>query len=300
MISISPRERIHRAPFGHGMFIPGTTRAKLAALPDEAPSTQNQWTGPLWTLLAEHGIPAGQAGVDVITAKVPNIPEKPLRRLNRFFATAGMSPISKKDIKTVYAILEAVTPGIGEPVVKAVVEQEAAAWRTRSLHPSFLALSGEPAEAFCLVPDPNELAALAANWPEPDPEVSAQVQNAIGDSIKLAAADQPSLNCWRQDRPTGLWLWNWRTSDGIGMLNGGNVFTNYIFAVYTQDGALSSVRESESPGSYSPPGLALSHKGCTWTFTERAWSASEDRKMVLHQGINLEHPLRPQPRQLGG
>jgi hypothetical protein len=292
-------ERLHRCPLGQS-FLLVSTRAKLAAIPDPSPAETQKQTGPLWDLLASHGIPAGTAGANALMAKFPNLPVKINSRIYRFFDATDVEKISKNVLRTVLKALETMVPdiGISEKVTKAIADQAAATWRQKSLHPHFLALAGEPAEAFCLAPSAEDLPPLMESWDEENPAVKELVTKAIKDSIDLAAQGKPWLNRWEMDKPTSTWLWSWRASSGIGYLNGGAMFTRFVWAIFTSDGALPSIRVSRSAYAYTPPGVLLSQKKCTWTFTERAWSATDDHDVEIHKGIDLEDPLRPDLKPL--
>ena len=289
----SSHERIHRAPFGQASLAIGRSLAS------NQESSFAQQAKPLWDLLARHGIPAGQAAIDALLARIPMLPEKPRRRLERFLIKVDVEPISDNVMRTMVAVLESVLPSLGftEQVIRTIAEQEASIWRKKSLHPAFLALAREPAEAFCLVPDAGGLTSLPAVWGERDPELLSLVTKDINVAIDLAARGDRWLNRWEGNRrPTGLWHWSWKDSDGISVLNGGVCFVQFLFVSYTAAGALSSIRVSRSAYSGTPPGIILSHSGCSWSFIERSWSPSDEHEVTIHPGIDLSQPFRPQLR----
>lgn len=290
----SRRERVHRCPLGRCFFLPASTRAKLAVLSSTGAS-EPDYCGPFWNYLMKLGVSPGPGAVDAIASRVPTLPAKPRRRLERFINWAGKKRISKKDRQTTAAILAAAfpDPNVMTDLLAAAAEQEFATWRWRSLHPHFLALAGEPAEAFCLVPDPAELPALFELWSAKSPQFTAAIGAAIDVAIEHADSGRPWLCRWGEKRPTGLWLWSYRSSFGISMFSGGSMCSRYQWAIFNADGAIPSIRLSRSTEVDTPPGLALSHPGYNWSFTERSWTSTDDHDVAICQGIDLSNPLRP-------
>lgn len=290
----SSHERIHRAPFGQASLAIGRS---LASNQESSFAQQGK---PLWDLLARHGIPPGRSAINALLARIPMLPEKPRCRLERFLIKIDVEPISANVMRTMVAVLESVLPSLGitEQVIRTIAEQEATIWQKKSLHPAFLALAGEPPESFCLVLNADGLRALLAAWGERDPELLSLVTKDINVAIDLAARGDRWLNRWEGNRPNGLFHWSWKDSDGISVLNGGVCFVQFLFVSYTAAGALSSIRVSRSAYSGTPPGIILSHSGCSWSFIERSWSPSDEHEVAIHQGIDLSQPFRPQLRPL--
>jgi hypothetical protein len=287
-------ERIHHCPIGRCFFTLASTQSKLAALLS-TDVNEPEYCGPFWDCVSKLGIVPGPGAVDAIVARVPTLPAKPRRRLERFLAWAGKRPISTKDRKTTAAIIAAAFPEaeVMTDLLAAAAAQEQASWRWRSLHPSFLALVGEPAEAFCLMPDPVELPVLFELWSAKSPPFTQAIGAALDTAVELAGERKPWLCRWAAGRPTGLWHWSFRGSSWIKPLNGGVMYSRYYWAIFNADGALPSIRMSKSTEVDTPPGMALSHPGYNWSFTERSWSNADDHDVSICHGIDLSNPLRP-------
>jgi hypothetical protein len=160
---------------------------------------------------------------------------------------------------------------------------------------ALLALAGQPAEAFCLLPLPEYLIVLDVDWPEPDPAIAVLVHRAIGRAFDCAILGVQWLNRWEDNLPNGLWHWGWRTSEGITPLNCGFMNSRYLWAVFNNGQAVPSMRSARGPMVSTPPGFALASSQCRWTFTERAWSPQDEREVVIYQAVDFSDPFRPYP-----
>jgi hypothetical protein len=293
MTQPSPRERIHRVPFGQGSFVLGGMLVRPEQRPADGLVPPATASGPLWDLLSAHGFPNGVAGADAVAARVAWLTATQRVRLDKLFAQTGAPALSQKDRRVLWSIFNAVVPGLGDRFEAALEAQTTLDWAERSCHPNFLARAGDPPESFCLVPDPAGLATLARNWPERDPTLAAHLQEAIAEAALRVGRGEPWLNRWQGARPTGLWLWNWREISGITPFNGGEMSTTYIWAVMQADRALPSIRYSRSPPVHTPCGLLLSQPSCSFTYVERSWDPAGERDVAILEGIDLQQPLRP-------
>lgn len=162
--------------------------------------------------------------------------------------------------------------------------------------PSILALAGSPAEAWCLMPDHQDLFALDGRWPEKNRDRAAAVSLAIEAAFDAAENGRPWLNAWVNGFPVGLWHWTRRFSEDITPLNGGTMGMRYLWAVFDDVGRLCSLRISEGQWASTPAGIALSIPTYDWVFTERPWAPSPERKVCVRAAIDpseLPEPFLP-------
>ncbi len=168
-----------------------------------------------------------------------------------------------------------------------------AAWRQAGLHPSLLALAGEPPETFCLVPASDHLPDLAERWNGSHADPMA-IDDAIGAAFDQAGCGGAWLNRWFRGRPCGLWLWSWWNWEGVSLFNGGSAFSRYVWAIYAQDGSVISARVSRSRTTPCPGHYARARKDCPWTFTERAWNPQDDGQVTTGHYLDCADPLYPE------
>lgn len=159
---------------------------------------------------------------------------------------------------------------------------------------AFRAVAGQPAEAFCVPPDPGQLPALAASWTAAAPQHAPALMAAIADARARAAARRPWLNRWDGDgRPDGLWHWSWTVQIApCSMFNGGDMRTSYVWAVFAAGRLLPAVRCSASAKQHMPPGLAI---GCVWWMrVEEPWHPGAEGGGVRYESrLDLSRPHAP-------